>query len=255
MDFSSVVMPDGSIVIMGGDQNTGTPANDAWRSTDRGATWTQVTPDAAYVPRGNGHDRVAMPDGSIVQIGPKNETWRSTDDGATWTLLSASNEWLVERIHFSSVALPDGSIVVMGGFAGQAGALHPLNLGRLNDVWRLETAGSSVQNPLHIYTKPGTYNVALQTNNADGYNSTQKTGYITVSMPDSAADITAFSLPGQVGSTTINSAAGTIRVIVPSGTDRSKLIPTFILPIGATAKVRLTTQVSGVIYRTISTPR
>ena len=44
---SSVVMPDGSIVLMGGyytnpyDEDINT--NDVWRSTDKGATWKQMT--------------------------------------------------------------------------------------------------------------------------------------------------------------------------------------------------------------------
>ena len=37
---------------------------------------------------------------------------------------------------------------------------------------------ASAPNPSHSYTAPGTYNVTLQAYNANGYNSTQKTGYI-----------------------------------------------------------------------------
>ena len=68
--------------------------------------------------------------------------------------------------------MPDGSIVLMGGTDGT---------GLKNDVWRFMPAGSSEQNPSHTYTTPGTYSVALQAYNAGGYNSTRKTGYITVS--------------------------------------------------------------------------
>ena len=51
----------------------------------------------------------------------------------------------------------------------------------LNDVWRFRPAGSTVQNPTHKYTAPGTYPVALQAFNAIGYD--LKTGYITVTEP------------------------------------------------------------------------
>ena len=71
----------------------------------------------------------------------------------------------------SSVAMPDGSIVLMGGFNGTS---------EFNDVWRFNPVTSSVQNPSHTYTLPGIYKVALQAYNAGGYNSTRKTGYITV---------------------------------------------------------------------------
>ena len=47
---SSVVMPDGSIVLMGGYDN-GSYKNDVWRSTDNGATWTQVNASAGWSAR------------------------------------------------------------------------------------------------------------------------------------------------------------------------------------------------------------
>jgi hypothetical protein len=115
-----------------------------------------------------------MPDGSIVLMGGydggiryKNDTWRSTDNGATWTQVTASAGWS-GKVGHSSVAMPDGSIVLMGGYYDK------------NDVWRLMPVGSSAQNPLHTYTVPGIYQVALQVYNAGGYNSIRKTGYITV---------------------------------------------------------------------------
>ena len=94
--------------------------------------------------------------------------WRSTDNGATWTQLTASAEWSIRGAH-SSVVVPDGSIVLMGGS----------NTGN-HDTWRFSPVGSSAQNPSHIYTAPGSYQVALQVYNADGYNGTRKVGYITV---------------------------------------------------------------------------
>jgi plastocyanin len=121
-----------------------------------------------------------MPDGSILLMGggtdstTMNDTWRSTDNGATWTQITANAEWPGRQYH-SSVVLPDSSIVLMGGVFGQ--------LRVYNDVWRLQPSGSSAQNPSHTYTTPGTYQVALQAYNAGGYNSTRKTGYITVTNP------------------------------------------------------------------------
>lgn len=69
--------------------------------------------------------------------------------------------------------MPDGSIVLMGGLDGIF----------KNDVWRLMPAGSLAQNPSHTYTAPGIYQVAMQAYNTNGYNSTRKTGYITVNAP------------------------------------------------------------------------
>ncbi len=171
---SSVAMPDGSIVLMGGYIFRNFPylkTNDVWRSTDNGATWTQMTGSAEWSGR-TYHSSVAMPDGSIVLIGGddasgyKNDVWRSTNNGATWTQVSSSAGWSA-RLSHSSVAMPDGSIVLMGGASS-------------DDVWRFQPAGSSAQNPSHTFTTPGTYEVALQVYNADGYTSTRKIGYIVV---------------------------------------------------------------------------
>ncbi|MCT8336808.1 PGF-pre-PGF domain-containing protein [Methanoculleus sp. Afa-1] len=165
-DHSSVVLPDGSIVLMGRNGD-----NDVWRSDNYGVTWTRVAEHAEWSNR-QGHTSVAMPDGSIVLMGgydnnPRNDVWRSTDNGTTWTQVTEHAGWPA-RHHHTSVAMPDGSIVIMGG------------LGGTNEVWRLETAGSNTRNPTHTYTEPGTYPVALQAFNADGYSATRQIGYITV---------------------------------------------------------------------------
>ena len=170
---SSVAMPDGSIVLMGGYDVYGIVGrkNDTWQSANNGATWTQVNASAGWRVR-SGPTSVAMPDGSIVLMGGigedwYNDVWRSTDNGATWTQLPNAG-WTAR--YASSVAMPDGSIVLMGGYSGSY----------KNDTWRFQPAGSSLQNPSHTYTTPGSYTVALQAYNEGGYNSTRKTGYITV---------------------------------------------------------------------------
>ena len=172
---TSVAMPDGSIVLMGGFDDHGSYKNDVWRSTDNGATWTRVNASPGWTARQE-QSSVAMPDGSIVLMGglddsrnPKNDVWRSTDNGITWIQVNTSAGWTPRQLP-SGVVMPDGSIVLMGGAD---------STGRLNDVWRFMPAGSSAQNPSHTYTTPGIYTVTLQAYNAGGYNSTRKMGYIT----------------------------------------------------------------------------
>ena len=179
---TTVAMPDGSIILMGGVTNNPTRmTNDTWRSTDGGAHWTCMNASSGWTARYY-HTSVAMPDGSIVLMGgnddsqsgtntPRNDTWRSTDNGSTWTRLSESVGWSARSSH-TSVAMPDGSIILMGG--GDPGAR--------NDIWRLQPAGSSLQNPSHAFTTPGTYTVTLQASNAGGYDSTRLTDYITVTV-------------------------------------------------------------------------
>ncbi|MFA5213044.1 MAG: kelch repeat-containing protein, partial [Methanoregula sp.] len=219
---TSVAMPDGSIVLMGGAAGASGQFNDTWRSTDNGATWTQVNASSGWSAR-SGHTSVAMLDGSIVLMGGEvadssqfNDTWRSTDNGATWTQVNTSSGW-AERAAHTSVAMPDGSVVLMGGNANNVNK---------NDTWQFRPTGSSEENPSHTYTTTGTYNVSLQAYNTVGYNSTRKPLYITVTglpaptitviSPDSGplaagtlVNITGTNLAGAT-SVTFGSAAATI---------------------------------------------
>jgi hypothetical protein len=133
---TSVVLPDGSIVLMGGYSSTGGYKNDVWRSTDNGATWTQQTASAGWTARYR-HTSVVLTDGSIVLMGGgtptlKNDVWRSTDKGATWTQLTGGAEWSV-RDDAVGVVLSDGSIVLLGGFDGSS----------KDDVWRSVNNGTT----------------------------------------------------------------------------------------------------------------
>lgn len=125
---ASVALPDGSIVLMGGTDASGSK-NDVWRSTDNGETWTRLIGNASWSGR-NGHASVALPDGSIVLVGgqaapgSKIDTWHSTDGGTTWTQLTPDTD-LPARYGHTCVALPDGGIVLMGGQSD----------GTRNDVW------------------------------------------------------------------------------------------------------------------------
>ncbi len=152
-DQACVAMADSSIVLIGGIDNSGNYKNDVWRSTDDGATWTQMTGNASWIGRW-GHSSVVLPDGGIVLMGGihyidyKNDVWRSKDYGATWTEINRSAGWSA-RGHFNSVVMPDGSIVLMGGMSSGGTSV-------LYDVWRFAPTGSSAQNPSHRYTTPGT---------------------------------------------------------------------------------------------------
>ena len=96
-------MPDGSIVLMGGESVSGY-MNDVWRSLDSGATWVLVNESAGWSGR-NGHTSVVMPDGSIVLMGGsgRNDVWRSTNYGATWVLVNESAGWSGRNGHTSVV--------------------------------------------------------------------------------------------------------------------------------------------------------
>ncbi|MEN6341317.1 MAG: PKD domain-containing protein, partial [Methanospirillum sp.] len=136
--FTANLLADGSIVMIGGGVGGNNDKNDVWRSTDKGATWTQITASASW-PARDGHTSVVLPDGSIVLMGGywggtyRNDVWRSTDNGATWTQMTASAGWSNRNGH-ASVALADGSIVLMGGYDGTT---------YKNDVWRSTDNGAT----------------------------------------------------------------------------------------------------------------
>ena len=84
-----VAMPDDSILLMGGNVNNTVDdfVNDTWRSTDKGATWTQIASQAAWTARG-AFPSVVLPDGSIVLIGGKAKENSTSDypSPQTWRL-------------------------------------------------------------------------------------------------------------------------------------------------------------------------
>jgi hypothetical protein len=138
--FSTVVLPDGSIILMGGvggDHLTDF-YNDTWRSTDSGKTWTLLNASSGWGARVS-QTSVVLPDGSIVLMGGagkeglKNDTWLSVDRGITWTCLNASSGWTARKQH-TSAAMPDGSIVLMGGRDGNS---------LQNDTWRSTDHGAT----------------------------------------------------------------------------------------------------------------
>lgn len=163
-DHCSVVLPDGSIVLMGG-LSTYSETNDVWRSTDQGTTWTLMNASAGW-PARDGQACVVTPDGSIVLMGGRNVTiggplfgiyfndvWRSSDKGITWTLLNASAGWSARWGH-SSVVTPDGSIVLLAGEDGS----------ERNDVWRSTDTGITwalVNTSASWYNRSGQSSVVL----------------------------------------------------------------------------------------------
>ena len=134
---SIVKMPDGSIVLMGGQDITGLK-NDVWRSTDNGASWTLQTAGAEWSAR-RMTSSMTMPDGSIVLVGGqditglKNDVWRSTDNGASWILVTDNAPWSARRGP-SIIVMMDGSIILMGGADSTS---------YKNDVWRSMDRGAS----------------------------------------------------------------------------------------------------------------
>jgi PKD repeat protein len=178
--FGAVSLSDGSVVVMGGTFNgtTGGSLNDTWRSTNNGATWTQMNASSGWDAR-QYFTVNSLPDDSIVLIGGynlsgsnKQDTWRSTDKGAKWTQINATNGWTSRRAH-ASVAMPNGTLILMGGLTAVG----------VNDTWVFNPAGSNSENLTRTYVSTGNYNVSLQVYNTSGYSTLRQSNYIKSSIP------------------------------------------------------------------------
>ncbi|HUH79427.1 MAG TPA: hypothetical protein VLY83_05975 [Methanoregula sp.] len=86
---STFAMPDGSIILAGGE------TNDVWRSTDNGATWGRLTAGAGWPARGF-FSAVEMQDGSIVLTGGLQD---STADNDVWRFTSAMGTSVQHPVH------------------------------------------------------------------------------------------------------------------------------------------------------------
>jgi PKD repeat protein len=176
------LLPDSSLVMLGGGSGL---SNDVWRSEDFGATWTRMTAAAGWSGRIY-HACVALPDGTLMvaggsdPYGPKNDVWFSKDQGATWTEVAGSPGW-AHRYGHSAVVLPGGNVLIIGGRSPESS----------NDVWRLSTAGSTEQNPVHTYAQEGHFPVTLQVHRPSQVHTVRSDGYIsTQAAPAAAGTIT-----------------------------------------------------------------
>ncbi|HXX54551.1 MAG TPA: kelch repeat-containing protein [Methanoregula sp.] len=191
----TVVLPDGDIVLMGGNKEDSTgPKDDVWKSTDGGASWTLVNASAGWLPHGEGFSAsVLAADGSIILTGGAftNDVWRSADEGATWTQIKPTAEWL-PRTYVTTVSMPDGKILLLGG--------EDQN-GEENDVWQFMPASSTQEDPSHIYDTPGSYQVTLQAYNSAGFDTVSRVATFTVSptvpepVPEPVPEFPSFLLP------------------------------------------------------------
>ncbi len=168
------LLPNGEIVLTGGRDGEGGRLQDVWRSADQGATWTFVGSVAPWSARW-GHLCLALPDGGMVLAGgetgfDENGTWHSTDGGRSWRRMSGRAPW--NRLGYTtSVLARDGSLLLLYATDVRQRA------------WRLSTVGSTEQNPLHTYERPGTYSVALCTDGPEGARSFVRERYVVVGYP------------------------------------------------------------------------
>jgi len=173
-----VSLRDGTLLSIGGQSTATTYWADIWKSTDNGASWTNITPTAAIFSKRSYIPTILMPDDSVVILGGKtgtttkaNDVWRSTTNGISWVQVNASAGWLGKLAH-AGVLTNNGSILVMGGTETTASFV--------NNIWAFNPSSSTVQNPVHTYGTVGLYNVSLMASNMTATGVTTKIHYINV---------------------------------------------------------------------------
>jgi hypothetical protein len=140
------------------------------------------------------------------------------------------------------VTVPSGTNVtaLAATFTTSAG-VSSVTVGGVSQV-----SGTTANN----FTSPVTYVVTAQ----DGVTTQKWTVTVTLAASN-ATQITAYSLPGETGAATINSAAGTIGVTVPSGTNVTALVATFTTSAGISSiTVGGVSQVSGTTANNFTSP-
>jgi PKD repeat protein len=231
-------MPDSSIILMGGSGVDGVK-NDVWRSTDNGATWTQLTNGPTGWTARVGHSSVAMPDGRIVLTGgfdganPKNDVWefmpaQSSEQNPFYMYMQPGSYDVALYVHNSGgysgmrkthyITVAGGpSITPVANFAANITfGPAPLTV-QFSDTstgaptswtWSFRYPEFSSpwdpynqQNPVYVYNEPGVYNVSLNVTNSAGSNQTVINYFIVVTSPSEGYTIT--SLPFDINQSVV----------------------------------------------------
>jgi hypothetical protein len=124
-----------------------------------------------------------------------------------------------------------------GSSVSSLAAAYTLSAGAIAKIGTTAQVSGTTTND---FTSAKTYVVTAQ----DGITTQNWTVTVTVAK-NNQTDITAFTIPNQVGATPINATDRTIAAKVPAGTNMTNIVATFTLSSGATAKVLTTAQVSG----------
>ena len=184
-----------------------------------------------------------------AQNGTTNKTWTVTVNIAPNTAAEIATYSLPGQTGIATINSAAGTIDVTmpyGATITSLAATFGLSAGAALKVGTTTQASGTTKNN---FTTPVVYVVTAQNG------TTNKTWTVTVNIaPNTAAEIATYSLPGQTGIATINSAAGTIDVTMPYGATITSLAATFGLSAGAVLKVGTTTQASGTTKNNFTTP-
>jgi len=141
-----------------------------------------------------------------------------------------------------------GTVTITVPYGTNVAALVPTFSQTDGTAWIESTQQVSGSTPVD-FTNPVTYDLVA----GDTYTTKVWTVTVIVSS-NTAAEITAFSVPGQTGTATVNGGAQWVNITVPYGTVVSNLAATFTLSDHATAMIGTTPQTTGVTHNNFGIP-
>lgn len=141
---------NGALYVMGGQTDAGdasTVLRDVWKSTDGGATWTQLA-DAPWNARGMVFNAVSF-DGYLWVIGGgsflydpalrdyRNDVWKF--DGTMWTqvLANGHSQWTQRQYH--NVRVFDGKLWILNGYNATEGNTNDVYCSSDGATWTKQT--------------------------------------------------------------------------------------------------------------------
>jgi len=218
---NSVALPDGNIMLMGGEVTKDTELisffNDTWLSRDKGATWKLLNASSEWMPRYASRSTLTS-DGRVLMMGgiaasdyKYHDVWSFNPVGSSMQspshLYSSAGTYSVALlvhnatetnstlkvgyINVNAPVAPTTNFTAMptSGTAPLTVQFNDTSTGSPN-VWNWSfgdgnTTNSTVQNPVHTYFTRGNFTVSLNATNAVGSNIATKIQYINVTnVPD-----------------------------------------------------------------------
>lgn len=112
-DHTATLLPDGRVLVTGGDLLNGQLLKSAETYDTTSGTWTQIS-QAMSVGRSN-HTATLLPDGRVLIVGGKKA---DLFDPSTNTFTTTANDPVNRKSH-AAILLPNGTVLITGGYVGK----------------------------------------------------------------------------------------------------------------------------------------
>ena len=187
-------------------------------ATNKNVSWSSSNEEVATVDE----------DGTVRAVGAGTATITvTTEDGNKTATCKVTVIVPVERVSLNKSELT----LVVGQTEQLIATIEPWNATNKNVSWSSSNEEVATVDEDGTVTAVGAGTATITVTTEDGNKTATCT--VTVTLP-SEKKIISFTIPGQIGETIIDHDKHTIKVFVPRGTDKTKLVPTISVSEGAT---------------------